>query len=98
MVLEGDSVMFLFTERKLQTVMIHLIFLQFLSRIISGYDCSCSAENDVNMCNTLGLDQARDGHAKYWCYVESDTPCVDKQESSTEQGRFYSFQACASKH
>ena len=63
----------------------------------SGHDCTCSVVNDESKCNTLGLDQVREGNAKYWCYVDKDSPCVDMQESSSEQGRYYSFQACASK-
>ena len=62
-----------------------------------GHDCSCSEGGGEGMCNTLGLDQVREGHAKYWCYVDKTSTCVDMQESFSEQGRFYSFQACASK-
>ena len=49
-------------------------------------------------CNTLGLDPLREGHSKYWCFVDKDSPCVDKQRSSIKDGSFFSFQACSSKH
>ena len=90
--------MFIFMGRELLTVtrQRHQPFQLFYYFLTSGHDCSCSGDNDENMCNTLGLDQVREGHAKYWCYVDKDSPCVDIQESSSDQGRFYSFQACAS--
>ena len=63
-----------------------------------GHDCSCSSDNSEDMCNTLGLDQIREGHAKYWCFVDQESSCMDKQESSGDPGKYYSFQACASKY
>ena len=52
---------------------------------------------EEGLCNTLGLDSKRKGHAKYWCFVDSDSQCSDKQESTLQEGRFFSFFACASK-
>ena len=61
-------------------------------------ECLCNNKNagDEGGCNTLGLDPVRTGHAKYWCFVDPDSHCSDKKQSSLVEGQFYSFQACAS--
>ena len=63
-------------------------------------ECLCNNNNvgDEGGCKTLGLDPVRTGHAKYWCFVDPDSHCSDKKQSSLVEGQFYSFQACASKH
>ena len=63
-------------------------------------ECLCNNYNveDEGGCNTLGLDPVRTGHAKYWCFVDPDSQCSDKKQSSIAEGHFYSFQACASKY
>ena len=60
-------------------------------------DCQCNKDTeDDGECDTLGMDPRRTAHAKYWCFVDQDSECADKKESTISEGKFYSFQACAS--
>ena len=51
--------------------------------------------NPEGFCNSMEHDPIRKGQAKYWCFVDADSNCVDKHKRTTDSEQMISFHACA---
>merc|ERR1739845_2830 len=98
-----------FTEFRMQSFTIVMGFVLAFTTSIMAFsepvpECKCSGLTTrtrgriVGDCETTARMDIPGGHLEcYWCYVDARDDCIDRVESKTTRGLYYSFDACKKK-
>ena len=76
-------------------VLMFLAILLIDAELVSGCQCNGLQLSDGNSGKQIGQCLTTIG-GKYWCYVNSNSGCLDKRRSSRDSQLEYSFEACKS--